>query len=139
MTTKMTRREALETAIEIVTEYRHVSFREDDFSATHTEEVLSVLQNMVAQIDKQAARPKSKSTARLQNEPIAREFIKILAKKGSPLSAKEMTYEVRYCTTSQKAVAIAKIAEEWGAIERVNIKNRIFYRLNPDFIIPSEW
>lgn len=139
MTKKMTRKEALETAIEIVTEYRHVSFGEDDFSATHTEEVLSVLQNMVAQIDKQAARPKSKSSARVANEPIAREFIKVLAKEGNPLSAKEMTYKVRFCTTSQKAVAIAKIAEEWGAIEKVTIKNRVFYRLNPDFEIPLEW
>lgn len=139
MTTKMTRREALTTAIEIMYEYVNLNFEASDFSSTHTKNAIDILEKMIVQIDKQAARPKSKSTARLQNEPIAREFIKILAKKGSPLSAKEMTYEVRYCTTSQKAVAIAKIAEEWGAIERVNIKNRIFYRLNPDFIIPSEW
>lgn len=139
MTEKMTRREALTSAIEIVSEFLRDNFDMDDIDAMHTQKVIDILENMVAQIDKQAARPKSKSTARLQNEPIAREFIKILAKKGSPLSAKEMTYEVRYCTTSQKAVAIAKIAEEWGAIERINIKNRIFYRLNPDFIIPSEW
>lgn len=139
MTTKMTRRDALTTAIEIMCEYVNLNFEASDFSSIYIENAIDILEKMVIQIDKQAARPKSKSTARLQNEPIAREFIKILAKKGSPLSAKEMTYEVRYCTTSQKAVAIAKIAEEWGAIERVNIKNRIFYRLNPDFIIPSEW
>ena len=135
MAEKMTRREALETAIEIMNE--HVT--PEDLACVHTEKAIAVLQNMIAQIDKQAARPKSKSSARIQNEPIAREFIKVLAKEGQPLSAKDMTYRVRYCTTSQKAVAIAKIAEEWGAIEKVTIKNRVFYRLNPDFIIPPEW
>lgn len=135
MTNKMTRREALETAIEIMEE----TIEDEELWCLHTEQAIAVLKNMIVQIDKQAARPKSKSTARLQNEPIAREFIKILAKEGQPLSAKDMTYRVRYCTTSQKAVAIAKIAEEWGAIEKVTIKNRVFYRLDPNFLIPSEW
>lgn len=132
MTKKMTRKEALENAIDWI---------EEGAQGEDTEmlETASVLRNMVAQIDKQAARPKSKSSARVANEPIAREFIKVLAKEGNPLSAKEMTYKVRFCTTSQKAVAIAKIAEEWGAIEKVTIKNRVFYRLNPDFEIPLEW
>lgn len=132
MTKKMTRKEALENAIDWI---------EEGAQGEDTEmlETASVLRNMVAQIDKQATRPKSKSSARVANEPIAREFIKVLAKEGNPLSAKEMTYKVRFCTTSQKAVAIAKIAEEWGAIEKVTIKNRVFYRLNPDFEIPLEW
>ena len=131
MTEKMTRREALELAT--------VAIEHSELDICDADKALNVLKNMIAQIDKQAARPKSKSTARLQNEPIAREFIKVLAKEGQPLSAKDMTYRVRYCTTSQKAVAIAKIAEEWGAIEKVTIKNRVFYRLNPDFEIPLNW
>lgn len=131
MTEKMTRREALTNVVCFLRDNEQYG---DDWSAE-----IAVLDNMIAQIDKQAARPKSKSTARLQNEPIAREFIKVLAKEGNPLSAKDMTYRVRYCTTSQKAVAIAKIAEEWGAIEKVTIKNRVFYRLNPDFEIPLNW
>ena len=121
---KMTRKEALEIAMG---------------KLDRNSEEWSVLHKMVAQIEKQANRPRSKSSARVTNEPIAREFIKVLAKEGNPLSAKEMTYKVRFCTTSQKAVAIAKIAEEWGAIEKVTIKNRVFYRLNPDFEIPLEW
>lgn len=134
MTKKMTRREALEFAIDNI-----VANCGDDLAKCRGDEAISVLENMVAQIDKQAARPKSKSSARVANEPIAREFIKVLAKEGNPLSAKEMTYKVRFCTTPQKAVAIAKIAEEWGAIEKVTIKNRVFYRLNPDFEIPLNW
>lgn len=136
MTKKMTRKEALNFAIEAITTMIEW---EDDKLLKECDEVINIMRNMIAQIDKQTARPKSKSSARVANEPIAREFIKVLAKEGNPLSAKEMTYKVRFCTTSQKAVAIAKIAEEWGAIEKVTIKNRVFYRLNPDFEIPLEW
>ena len=132
MTKKMTRREALTN---VITHLRDL----ETYAGDDWHEEIEVLDNMIAQIDKQAARPKSKSSARVANEPIAREFIKVLAKEGNPLSAKEMTYKVRFCTTSQKAVAIAKIAEEWGAIEKVTIKNRVFYRLNPDFEIPLGW
>ena len=134
MTKKMTRREALEAAIELF-EQRESSMFDDDFQ----DEAISVLRNMVAQIDKQAARPKSKSTARLQNEPMTREFIKKLAKVNEPVNAKWMTYNVQYCLTTQKAVAIAAIAEEWGAIEKVSIKNRTYYQLVPDFEIPANW
>lgn len=128
---KMTRQIALENVIAFL--------RDNEQYGDNWSEEIEVLDNMLAQIYKQQMRPKSKSAARIQNEPIAREFVKVLAKEGQPLSAKDMTYRVRYCTTSQKAVAIAKIAEEWGAIEKVTIKNRVFYRLNPDFIIPSGW
>lgn len=131
MSKKMTRQIALENVIAFL--------RDNEQYGDNWSEEIEVLDNMLAQIYKQAMRPKSKSTARIQNEPIAREFIKVLAKEGQPLSAKDMTYHVRYCTTSQKAVAIAKIAEEWGAIEKVTIKNRVFYRLNPDFVIPDGW
>jgi len=131
MTKKMTRREALTNVV--------CFLRDNEQYGDDWHEEIEVLDKMIEQIDKQAARPKSKSTARVANEPIAREFVKVLAKEGNPLSAKEMTYKVRFCTTSQKAVAIAKIAEEWGAIEKVTIKNRVFYRLNPDFEIPVTW
>lgn len=121
---KMTRKEALEIAMG---------------KLDHNSEEWSVLNKMVAQIEKQAKRPRSKSSARVTNEPIAREFVKKLAAAGEPVNAKWMTYNVRFCTTPQKAVAVAKIAEEWGAIERVSIKNRTFYSLVEGFEIPAEW
>ena len=65
--------------------------------------------------------------------------MKKLAAAGEPVNAKWMTYNVRFCTTPQKAVAVAKIAEEWGAIERVSIKNRTFYSLVKCFEVPAEW
>ena len=121
---KMTRKEALEIAMG---------------KLDRNSEEWSVLHKMVAQIEKQAKRPRSKSSARVTNEPIAREFVKKLVAAGEPVNAKWMTYNVRFCTTPQKAVAIAKIAEEWGAIERVSIKNRTFYSLVEGFEIPAEW
>ncbi len=129
MTKKMTRKEALDTAIEIMTEYLHVSFGEDDFSASHTEEAIGIIRNMIAQIDKQAARPKSKTAARRQNEELAKVFVELLKNEKEPVNAKWMTYHVKYCLTTQKAVAIAAIAEEWGMIEKVTIKNRTYYQL----------
>ena len=121
---KMTRKEALEIAMNEL--------------ELHSEP-WEVLHKMVEQIEKQAKRPRSKSSARVANEPIAREFVKKLAAAGEPVNAKWMTYNVRFCTTPQKAVAVAKIAEEWGAIERVSIKNRTFYSLVEGFEVPAEW
>ena len=129
----MTRKEALQTAIEIMTEYLHVSFGEDDFSSIHTEQAISTLQNMIEQIDKQAARPKTKSTARIENERMAREFIPMLRELGKPVSAKWMTEHIRYCNSSQKAVQVAKVAEEWGAIKRVTIKKRTYYEYDDTY------
>jgi urease accessory protein UreF len=133
MTKKMTRKEALQTAIEIMTEYLHVSFGEDDFNSTHTEQAISTLQNMIEQIDKQAARPKTKSTARIENERMAREFIPMLRELGKPVSAKWMTEHIRYCNSPQKAVQVAKIAEEWGAIKRITIKKRTYYEYDDTY------
>ena len=88
-------------------------------------------------IEKQKSRPRSKSSARIQNEPIAKEFIAKIQAVDEPVNAKWMTYNVRYCTTSQKAVAIARIAEEWGAIEKVSIKNRTYYVPVKDWVMPE--
>ena len=131
---KMTRKEALEMAIEIF-EQRESSMFDNELQDAAVE----VLTKMVTQIEKQAKRPRSKSSARVANEPIAREFVKKLVTVGEPVNAKWMTYNVRFCTTPQKAVAVAKIAEEWGAIERISIKNRTFYSLVEGFEVPAEW
>ena len=49
MAKKMTRKEAFQTAVEIMTEYLHVSFGEDDFNATHTEQAIAVIENAIKQ------------------------------------------------------------------------------------------
>ena len=124
MTKKMTRREALEFAIDNI-----IANCGDDLAKCKGDEAINVLENMIAQIDKQAARPKSKTAARRQNEELAKVFVELLKNEKEPVNAKWMTYHVKYCLTTQKAVAIAAIAEEWGMIEKVIIKNRTYYQL----------
>lgn len=115
---KMTRKEALELMLDVTRE---------GFETAEVQEARAILAHMIEQIDKQAARPKSKSSARVQNEPMAREFIHQLQALGEPVNAKWMTEHIKFCLTSQKAVAIAKIAIDWGAVEKVSIKNRTYY------------
>ena len=116
MTKKMTRREALEFAIDNI-----IANCGDDLAKCKGDEAINVLENMIAQIDKQAARPKSKTAARRQNEELAKVFVELLKNEKEPVNAKWMT--------TQKAVAIAAIADEWGMIEKVIIKNRTYYQL----------
>ena len=119
MTKKMTRREALTNVVCFLRENEQYG---DDWAAE-----IEVLDKMIEQIDKQASRPKAKTTARLQNEQMAREFIALIRDYGKPVNATWMTEHIRYCLNSQKAVQVAKIAEEWGAIERITIKKRTYY------------
>lgn len=129
---KMTRAEALEFAIDNI-----VANCGDDLEKCGGDVAIKVIEKMLASIEKQKSRPRSKSSARIQNEPIAKEFIAKIQEVGEPVNAKWMTYNVRYCTTSQKAVAIARIAEEWGAIEKVSIKNRTYYVPVKGWVMPE--
>lgn len=126
---KMTRAEALRNVI--------VYLRDNEQYGDDWADEIAVLDKMLASIEKQKSRPRSKSSARIQNEPIAKEFIAKIQAVDEPVNAKWMTYNVRYCTTSQKAVAIARIAEEWGAIEKVSIKNRTYYVPVKDWVMPE--
>jgi len=132
MTKKMTRKEALSTLIEIAEEWKTQNFATDEFGGWHTEEAIAVAQKMIESINKQANRPKTKSSTRLQNENYAKKFIALLQEKpaGFLASAKWMSENIPYVMTSQKAVAVAKIAEEWGAVSRVVEKKRTYYVLN---------
>lgn len=125
---KMTRAEALEFAIKFITDECDAAGVWEDYD----HEAVEVLEKMLASINKQAARPRSKSSARLQNEPMAKEFIAKLREHGQPVNTKWMCENIRYCIHSQKAVAIAKIAIEWGEVEKVTIKGRTYY-------VPAGW
>ena len=125
---KMTRAEALQLALDIVADYAS-DYPENAETANQAWEVLD---KMLASINKQAARPRSKSSARLQNEPMTKDFIAKLKEHGKPVNTKWMCENIRYCIHSQKAVAIAKIAIEWGEVEKITIKGRTYY-------VPSGW
>lgn len=122
---KMTRAEALTNVLRFLNE-------DEVYGKDNWVEEIEVLEKMLASINKQAARPRSKSSARLQNEPMAKEFIAKLREHGQPVNTKWMCENIRYCIHSQKAVAIAKIAIEWGEVEKVTIKGRTYY-------VPAGW
>lgn len=124
----ITRKDALTTAVEIMREYVGINFTDGDVAATHTENAIAVLENMIVQIDRQAAKPKGKTSARVQNEQYAIAFCNMLETLTEPVSARWISEHVRGVMSVSRAVWVAKIAEEWGAIEKVTIKNRTLYQ-----------
>jgi len=130
MTKKMTRKEALTTLIEIAEEWKSQNFATDSFSGQHTEEAIEIAHKMIASIDKQAARPKSKTSARIQNENFAKQLILKLREMDDPkpFNATWIAENIPYVMSSQRGYHVAKIAIEWGALEEVTIKKRTFYQ-----------
>jgi len=127
----MTRKDALNACIRLAKEQSVV---DDSWN-----EVAEVLAKMVASIEKQADKPKGKTTARIQNESYAREFIAKLTElePGTPVNAKWIADNVRFVSSPQRGTHVAKIAEEWGAISTVSVKNRTYYVLNEDYTSPQ--
>lgn len=123
---KMTRKQALELMLELTRE---------GFEADDVQEAREVIKKMIASIDKQTNRPKSKTSARLQNENYAKQLIEKLAKthRTEPFNATWIAEQVPYVMSSQRGYHVAKIAIEWGAIEEVTIKKRTFYVANEDY------
>lgn len=122
---KMTRREALCNVV--------VFLRDNEQYGDDWSQEIEVLDNMIAQIDKQNARPKGKTSARIQNETYAKQFIRVLRQANKPVNATWIAEHVRGVMTSQRGVHVAKIAEEWGAVERVTIKKRTYYQIVPEW------
>lgn len=144
--TKMTRKEALMFAVECVEERKgdimlqkleRFSSEEDvnywNEFIKDCQEALEVLDKMIKQIDKQASRPKAKTSARIQNEKYAVLFIAALRAADKPVNATWIAEHVNGVLTSQRGTHVAKIALEWGAIREVTIKKRTFYEAVPDW------
>ena len=123
MADKMTRKEALELAINLV--------EHSDLDMEQAEEACEVLRKMVASIEKQNNRPKSKTSARLQNENSAKLLVEKLRETHhtEPINATWIAENIPYVMTSQRGYHVAKIAREWGALEEVTIKKRTYYVL----------
>lgn len=123
MTEKMTRREALTNVI--------CFLRDNEQYGDNWNTEIAVLENMVSQIDKQSARPKGKTSARIQNEGYAKQMIRLLMQNDKPVNATWIAEHVRGVMTAQRGVHVAKIAIEWGAVEEIVIKKRKYYQLIP--------
>jgi len=126
---KMTRKQALELATSALQNFESYS------GDANLDEAVEVLNKMIASIDKQANRPKSKTSARIQNENYARQLIEKLAEthRTEPFNATWIAEQIPFVSSSQRGYHVAKIAIEWGAIEEVTIKKRTFYVANEDY------
>ena len=88
-------------------------------------EVKEVLGNMLAQISK--PRAKAVSKARLMNENLAREIAKILPAEG--LTSKQIVELGNPAiTTTQKAAAVMRVAEEMGLAAKIKDGKKISYQ-----------
>lgn len=123
MADKMTRRDMLMAIVD------------GDFETLNTEDARAIALKMVASIDKQKDKPKGKTSARIQNEGYARELVGKMP--SEPFTAKWISENVRFVGSPQRAVHVARIAEEWGALTTVSIKNRTYYVANEDYT-PAE-
>ena len=130
MTKKMTRKEALEMAIEVF-EQRESSMFDDKLQ----DEAIQVMKKMIESINKQASKPKGKTFARIQNENYARQLIAKLKEthRTEPFNATWIAENIPCVMTSQRGYHVAKIAIEWGAIEEITIKKRTFYVFDENY------
>ena len=137
MANKMTRKEALELGIahfeQMYQDYVNTS--EPDEISEEYQNVIEVYRKMVASIEKQNNRPKSKTSARIQNENSAKLLIGKLMETHhtEPINATWIAENIPYVMTSQRGYHVAKIAREWGALEEVTIKKRTYYILNENY------
>jgi len=125
MAKKMTRKEALEFAIDNI-----IANCGDDLAKCGGEEAIEVINKMLTSIEKQSNRPKGTSKTRLENEKLADDLVGEMVAVDHPVSTKWITEHVRYVTTPQKATAVCKVAVERGDIIRtVDDKKKVWYSL----------
>lgn len=116
---KITRKEALEFAIDAINE----AFDDCD-------EYIEVIEKMIASIDKQAKRPRGTSKARLENEKLLDNLVGEMVACGEPVNTKWITEHVQFIMTPQKATAVCKLGIEKGEIVRtVDDKKKVWYSL----------
>lgn len=112
----ITRKQAIELALTLVKE----SAEFDD----KWNEVAEVLQKMHEQLSK--PREKAVSKARMQNENLVKDIINKIPADG--LTSKEIVNLGNPAiTTTQKAVAVMRVAEEMGFISKVKEGKKISY------------
>ena len=127
---KMTRKEALNTLIEVAAEWKSQNFADDDLACAHIEKAIEVANKMLASIEKQANRPKTPSKASIENDKLADNLVGEMVAYGEPVDTKWITEHVQYVLTSQKATAVAKVAIAKGDIVRtVDEKKHVWYSL----------
>lgn len=115
---EMTRAQALEFALEILSTY-------DDARAL---EAYPVLEKMHAQVTKPRKKSDAPSKARLQNEALAAKCIEAMEGQEG-VTSKWLIEHVDGLMTPQKATAVMKIAVESGAVIRSKDGKTVSYSL----------
>lgn len=114
----ITRKQALELAIHVLSTTR------EDWDAAPLEDAVEVLTKMHEQLSK--PREKAVSKARMQNENLVKDIINRIPADG--LTSKEIVNLGNPAiTTTQKAVAVMRVAEEMGFISKVKEGKKISY------------
>ena len=121
----VTRKSALSAAIIAFDFLNMESIRPEGMPDVDYMEVKEVLGNMLAQVSK--PRAKAVSKARLMNENLAHEVAKALPAEG--LTSKQIVELGNPAiTTTQKAAAVMRVAEELGLAVKVKDGKKISYK-----------
>jgi CHAT domain-containing protein len=121
----ITRKSALSAAIIAFDFLNMESIRPEGMPDVDYTEVKEVLGNMLAQVSK--PRAKAVSKARLMNENLAREIAEVLPAEG--LTSKQIVELGNPAiTTTQKAAAVMRVAEELGLTVKVKDGKKISYK-----------
>lgn len=115
----MTRKQAIELAIHVLSTTR------EDWDAAPLEDAVEVLTKMYEQLSKPHAKAVSK--ARKLNESLAAEIAHHIPAEG--MTSKDIVNLGNPAvTTTQKAVAVMRVAEELGLVTRVKDGKKISYK-----------
>ena len=115
----MTRKQAIELAIHVLSTTR------EDWDAAPLEDAVEVLTKMHEQLSKPHAKAVSK--ARKLNESLAAEIAHYIPAEG--MTSKDIVNLGNPAvTTTQKAVAVMRVAEELGLVTRVKDGKKISYK-----------
>lgn len=110
---KMTRVEALSIALESV----------------ENAEAREVLHKMIEQLSKPRKKSDAPSKARRENEVLAHALAEAIEAHGDKVTPKWVTEHVKGILTPQKAVAVAKVAEELELVKKSKDGKATYYEV----------
>jgi hypothetical protein len=117
---KMTRVEALNVVLGATRE---------GFEAEEMTEAREVLRKMVEQLSKPRKKSEGPSKARRENEILAHALAEAIEAHGEKVTPKWVTEHVKGILTPQKAVAVAKVAEELELVKKSKEGKTTYYEV----------
>ena len=118
--TKVTKKVALQFAIDAINDY----CEEDAVTA----EVVAVLQNIIAQLDKRASAPKKPTKKQVANEGVKAEIVTFLSGAKEPMTVKAIA-EGMGIEAWQKVSALLTQLKNDGTVVRSEVKGKAYFAL----------